>query len=110
MLFGLVLVAVIALGSVAAFADDSWVVTPHARPGPHFAKVMVVRNDLKGAAGKETPNQAGGVPKGIPSIEASAPGKSMVGNKGLGNAVTVATASPETMLENRLRSLALELR
>jgi len=109
MLFGLVLVAVVALVSAAALADDSYLATPHATAGPHFHQYMVVRNDLKGSEAKPQP------PPIIPSKVLDLPESSSAGiGKGLGRtstgSVLMATASPQMVLENRLRSLALELR
>ncbi|HEX4825445.1 MAG TPA: hypothetical protein VFV19_14165 [Candidatus Polarisedimenticolaceae bacterium] len=104
--FGLCLVAVVALVSVATFADDSYLATPHAVIGPHFHEYMVVRNDLKGSEQKPAPPP---IMKDIPAIDSSAAGKSSVGRMSTGN-VLMATASPEMLLENRLRSLAHEMR
>ena len=109
MLFGLVLVAVVALVSVAALADDSYLATPHATAGPHFSQCMVVRNDLKGSEAKPQ------APPVIPSKALQLPESSNAGiGKGIGRmstgSVLMATASPQMVLENHLRSLALEMR
>ena len=109
-LFGLAMVAVVALVSVAALADDTYLATPHALAGPHFHQYMVVRPDLNGGSeSKPTPPPV--IPSKVlpsPEMTAGAGGKGPVrGNSG---SVLMATASPEVLLESRLRSLAHELR
>src|SRR5215470_10036069 len=99
MLFGLVLVAIVALVSVTAFADDSYLVTPHAILGPHFHQYMVVRPDLNGGSeSKPTPPPV--IPTKVsPFPESSGLGKGIGGHSPTGS-VLMATASPQMLLEN----------
>jgi hypothetical protein len=105
--FGLFLVAVVALGSVAALADDSYLATPHATEGPHFHQYMVVRSDLKGS--EEKPQTPVSSSKDIPVVDMRSAGTGSL-DRMSSSSVLMATATPEMKLENRLRSLARELR
>jgi hypothetical protein len=107
-LIALVSVGAMVLGTTAVVAN--YQVTPHAKSGPHFHKLMVVRADLArgGGGGKPAPKDHTSPTKEIPVAESS------IGTgKGFGRTtgtIGVPNATPEQTLENRLRSLALELR
>jgi hypothetical protein len=90
-------------------ANDSFMATPHATIGPHFHQHMVVRSDLKSSESK--PQSPAGPMKDIPTVDSSVAGKNPLGRTGGSNSgIMMATSTPQMMLENRLRSLALELR
>ena len=106
---GFVLVALVALGAVAAFARDV-VSSGHATEGPRLVQHMVARRDV--GTGGPGPKDPGNSPsKPIPTVDARAGvGWGLSGHGSPGSALPVASTSPETMVENNLKSVALSLR
>jgi len=107
LMFGLTFAALVALGTVAAFADDD-VLPSRANSGPHFARHMVARRDVGTGFGH---NPAPTVPGKPPeTAEARLVGRTVSGQKNVGGTLGVTPTSPQTMLENSLSSLSKELR
>ena len=107
---GFTFTALVGMGALAALATET--VYTRAPMGPRYgAKEMVKRHDLGSSQQKQ---DGPGVPsKPHPVIDSGrlAGGKSLGGySKATGAGVAMATASPQVVLEGRLKSLANDLR
>jgi hypothetical protein len=107
---GFTFAAVLGLSAATALAYVDTVYTPRAPNGPLYAgKVMVKRHDLASNPGKPVP----GTPdKPRPILESRVSvGKTMPGYRtSVGGGVALASQSPQSVLETRLKSLANDLR
>jgi hypothetical protein len=112
LMVGFTITALVGMSALVALASSDTVYTPRAPMGPLYGgKVMVKRNDLGSTSYK---NDSPGTPtKPHPVIDGGrlAGGGSLGGHvKSSGGGVAMASASPQFVLENRLKSLANDLR
>lgn len=112
-LVGIVLMAVMVLGSMAAFAEDKPYPNPRAEKGPIIGKKLVLRRDVARPGNPVLPPGVVLKPvdpgSGMTAFGGPA-GSNVAGRGAAAGATLVATASPQVTLENRLKSLAKELR
>lgn len=102
--------ALVGMSALMAFAEYDTVYSPRAPLGPQYGRIMVKRSDLgithQKGDGPAAPN------KPHPIVESRTAGGGNLGGHRMssGGGIPVASASPQVVLESRLKSLANDLR
>ena len=110
---GFTFTALVGMSALMAFASSDTVYTPRAPMGPRYGgKVMVKRSDLGSSQQKQDPPGTPTKPRPVIDAGRLVGGGSVGGHvkKSTGGGVPIASASPQVVLENRLKSLANDLR
>jgi len=108
---GFTFTALVGMSALAALANADTVYTPRAPMGPQYGKVMVKRHDLGSSQQKQDTPGTPSKPRPVIDGGRLVGGGSLGGHvKKAGGGVPMAAASPQVVLENRLQSLANDLR